>query len=86
MMVEVTRLVSNGQRDLAQDIFDVYLPLMRYEQQPGLGLAIRKHILARRGAIAHASQRRPGSVLSSAAISEVEYLITRQEAKLAQLR
>ncbi len=86
MMVEVTRLVSNGQRDLAQDIFDVYLPLMRYEQQPGLGLAIRKHILARRGAIAHASQRHPGSVLSSAAISEVEYLITRQEAKLAQLR
>lgn len=86
MMVEVTRLVSNGQRDLAQDIFDVYLPLMRYEQQPGLGLAIRKHILAHRGAIAHASQRRPGSVLSSAAISEVEYLITRQEAKLAQLR
>ncbi|MDF7660771.1 dihydrodipicolinate synthase family protein [Erwiniaceae bacterium L1_54_6] len=86
MMVEVTRLVSNGQRDLAQDIFDVYLPLMRYEQQPGLGLAIRKHILARRGAIAHASQRCPGSVLSSAAIHEVEYLIARQETKLAQLR
>lgn len=85
MMVEVARLVSAGQRDLAQDIFDVYLPLMRYEQQPGLGLAIRKHILARRGAIAHAAQRRPGSALSNAAINEVEYLIARQEAKLAQL-
>jgi 4-hydroxy-tetrahydrodipicolinate synthase len=48
-----------GRHEEAQDLFDAYLPLMRYEQQPGLGLAVRKYVLARRGAIASAAQRRP---------------------------
>ena len=50
----------DGQR--ARDLFDAYLPLIRYESQPGLGLAVRKHILAARGAIAHATIRKPGPV------------------------
>lgn len=85
MMVKVVELIKQGQRELAQDIFDIYLPLMRYEQQPGLGLAIRKHILARRGVIAHTALRRPGPALNSTMISEIEYLITRQTRKLAKL-
>ena len=56
---------------------------MRYESQPGLGLAIRKHILAKRGAIAHATVRAPGPKLSDAAIAEIEVLIARQEERLA---
>jgi 4-hydroxy-tetrahydrodipicolinate synthase len=82
MMVEVCRLAKAGKYDEAQDLFDVYLPLMRYEQQPGLGLAVRKYVLARRGAIASVAQRRPGATLNAAAIAEVERLIVRQDRKL----
>jgi 4-hydroxy-tetrahydrodipicolinate synthase len=69
----------------ARDIFDAYLPLIRYESQPGLGLSIRKHVLARRGAIAHPTVRRPGPALSAATIAEIETLMTRQAARLAGL-
>jgi 4-hydroxy-tetrahydrodipicolinate synthase len=58
---------------------------MRYEQQPGLGLAVRKYVLAKRGAIASATQRRPGAALNAAAVAEVERLIARQEKKLGAL-
>lgn len=85
MMADVVRLMKAGDEQRARDIFDAYLPLMRYEQQPGLGLAIRKHILARRGAIAHATVRRPGTVLSPATLAEIETLIARQDARLAAL-
>ncbi len=86
MMVEVCRLSNEGRYDAAQDLFDAYLPLMRYEQQPGLGLAIRKYVLAKRGAIASAAQRRPGSTLNAQAITEVERLIERQTLKLEALK
>jgi 4-hydroxy-tetrahydrodipicolinate synthase len=86
MMVEVCRLCDEGKHDKAQDLFDAYLPLMRYEQQPGLGLAIRKYVLARRGAIASAAQRRPGVSLNAKAIAEVERLIERQARKLDELK
>ncbi len=86
MMVEVVRLSNEGKPDQAQDLFDAYLPLIRYEQQPGLGLAVRKYVLARRGAIASAAQRRPGAALNAAAVKEVEKLIARQERKLQALK
>ncbi|WP_127753889.1 dihydrodipicolinate synthase family protein [Devosia sp. 1566] len=85
MMVDVVRLVRNGEMERAQDIFDAYLPLVRYEQQPGLGLAVRKHTLAQRGAIASATQRRPGAVLAPKAVAEVERLALRQARKLKEL-
>lgn len=85
MMIEVVRLCRQGDLERAQDIFDAYLPLARYEMQPGMGLAVRKHILARRGAIASAAQRRPGLALSPRSLAEVEHLIARQERRLAAL-
>lgn len=85
MMARVIAAFEAGDETRARDLFDAYLPLMRYESQPGLGLAIRKHTLARRGAIAHPSVRRPGGGLTPAAIAEVEALIARQEARLADL-
>ena len=50
-------------RDFAHDLFDAHLPLMRYEQQPGIGLAVRKHVLWLRGAIGSEAQRKPASEL-----------------------
>src|SRR5215469_15947094 len=77
MLVDVVRLSKSGQRDAAHDLFDAHLPLVRYEQQQGVGLAVRKYVLKRRGAIASDAQRKPGSSLSAAARSEVDYLLSR---------
>lgn len=85
MMVDVTRLMVAGDADRAQDLFDAYLPLARYEQQPGLGLAVRKHVMMRRGIIAHDTQRRPGATLGPAARAEVDRLMTRQARRLSEL-
>lgn len=85
MMSDVCRFCEAGDQDRAQDVFDAYLPLVRYEQQPGIGLAVRKYILAKRGAIASAAQRRPGAVLNAIATAEVERLITRLERRLKEL-
>lgn len=86
MMADVCRFSNDGDFDRAQDIFDAYLPLVRYEQQPSLGLAVRKYILAKRGAIVSAAQRRPGAALGTLAQKEVDRLIERQERRLATLR
>ncbi|TDE34339.1 dihydrodipicolinate synthase family protein [Antarcticimicrobium sediminis] len=85
MLSDVVRLASAGDMDRAQDIFDAYLPLVRYEQQPGAGLAVRKYVLAKRGAIASAALRSPGAGLAPAAIAEVERLLTRQDNRLKEL-
>jgi 4-hydroxy-tetrahydrodipicolinate synthase len=85
MMVDVVRLSAAGHFDRAQDLFDAYLPLARYEQQPAVGLAVRKYILAKRGAIASAAQRKPGAPLAPNAIADVERLIARQTRRLQEL-
>ena len=77
MLVDVVRLSSQGKRDEAHDLFDAHLPLIRYEQQPGPGLAVRKHVMMRRGIIASDTLRKPGAALTPAARAEVDYLLSR---------
>lgn len=77
MLVDVVRLAAAGERDAAHDLFDAHLPYMRYEQQPGAGLAVRKYVLMRRGIIASAALRKPGGAVSAAAKAEIDYLLAR---------
>jgi 4-hydroxy-tetrahydrodipicolinate synthase len=77
MLVDLVRHAAAGRREAAHDLFDAHLPLIRYEQQPGLGLAVRKYVLMSRGILASDAQRRPGTILSQAARDEVNYLLRR---------
>lgn len=85
MMAGVVEKMSAGDAAGAQDLFSAYLPMVRYENQPGLGLVIRKYVLAKRGAIAHATLRSPGPKLSTLAIAEIENLLDRQTRALERL-
>ena len=85
MMVDVCRAHAAGQIEKAHDIFDAYLPLARYEQQAGIGLAVRKHLLAQRGVIASAAIRKPGPKLSAPDMADIARLVSRQSQRLAQL-
>jgi 4-hydroxy-tetrahydrodipicolinate synthase len=86
MLVDVVRLSAQGRRDEAHDLFDAHLPLIRYGQQPGPGLAVRKYVLMRRGVIASDALRKPGAALSPAARSEVDYLLARLARRDARAR
>ena len=79
MLVQVYDLFNGGQPDAAEDLFDRYLPLNRYEQQLGFGLPVRKEILRRRGALRHGAARRPVNRLSATEIDEIDRLMARAE-------
>jgi 4-hydroxy-tetrahydrodipicolinate synthase len=81
MLVDVVRLAKAGKRDAAHDLFDAHLPLIRYEQQPGPGLAVRKYVMMRRGIIGSDTLRKPGAALTPAARAEVDYLLSRLSQK-----
>ncbi len=85
MMVAVVDNYSRGEVERAHDIFDAYLPLARYEQQQGIGLAARKYVLAKRGVISSPALRRPGAALSKLDISDVERLLARQDRRLKEI-
>lgn len=85
MMVDVCRAHASGDVERAHDLFDAYLPLARYEQQAGVGLAVRKHIFAQRGIIASAAVRKPGPKLSAADVADIARLTERQQRRLATL-
>lgn len=77
MLIDVVTLSREDRRDEAHDLFDAHLPLVRYEQQQGVGLAVRKYVMAKRGIITTDVQRKPGGSLTGAAKAEVDYLLGR---------
>ena len=83
MLVEVHRLFESGRAEEAEDLFDLYLPVLRHEAQFGVGLALRKEVLRRRGAIASARARDPGPRMDASDHAELDGLLDRLRAKLA---
>jgi 4-hydroxy-tetrahydrodipicolinate synthase len=82
LLVEVYQRFTAGRDDEAFDLFDAYLPLIRYEQQPGVGLAIRKEILHRRGILASPALRPPGAKLGPEDAAELDFLLDRLSLRL----
>ncbi|MDI9331975.1 MAG: dihydrodipicolinate synthase family protein [Alphaproteobacteria bacterium] len=85
MMVDVVNAHANGDVDRAHDLFDAYLPLARYEQQSGVGLAVRKHLFWQRGVISSAAVRKPGPKSSAADLADIDRLVRRQTQRLLHL-
>jgi 4-hydroxy-tetrahydrodipicolinate synthase len=76
MLVAIVRLFKSGDVDQAADLFYRYVPLMRFEFQEGIGMAIRKEVLRRRGAIAHAAVRAPAAGLDKASVAALDRMLT----------
>ncbi|MEV0078304.1 dihydrodipicolinate synthase family protein [Nocardia neocaledoniensis] len=77
LLVDVVALTAAGRREDAHDLFDAHLPLLRYEQQPGIGLSVRKYVMTRRGLLTSDTQRAPWPILSTAARAEIDFLLER---------
>ncbi len=82
VLVKIVSLFRSGAHDEAADLFYRFVPLMRFEFQEGIGLAIRKEVYRRRGAIADGSTRAPGPTLDEStriALDRVLAWTARQE-------
>jgi 4-hydroxy-tetrahydrodipicolinate synthase len=81
ILVQIVRLFRAGQIDAAADVFYSAVPLMRFEFQEGIGMAIRKEILHRRGALASPATRAPGATLDKTTAQALDRVMAWVEAK-----
>jgi 4-hydroxy-tetrahydrodipicolinate synthase len=72
ILVKIVKLFHSGDVDAAAAAFYPFVPLMRFEFQEGIGMAIRKEVLKRRGAIECADIRPPGAKLDATTLAALE--------------
>jgi 4-hydroxy-tetrahydrodipicolinate synthase len=71
VLVGIWKAWRSGDRDTAARLYYQYLPVLVFEGQPRLGVAVRKEILRRRGLIDHAVVRHPGPKLDDGTVSDL---------------
>ena len=77
VLIAVERAHHRGDDSAAARIFDRYLPLIRYENQPLINLTLRKFILHLRGVIAHPAPREPFAPLGDGVGEELSWILRR---------
>ena len=77
ILVATYALFRDGGRAEAERLFDRYLPLIRFENQPVINLSIRKELLHRRGAIANPTLRKPFAPIDPGTHDEVDWMLRR---------
>ena len=77
ILVQIYMAHRRGDHAEAARIFDHALPLIRFEAQPAIGLAIRKHLLRLRGALATAYVRPPAPAIDGATVEELRAIVQR---------
>jgi len=75
LLVEIVSKWTSGQKDEAADFFYRHVPLMRFEFQEGIGMAIRKEMLRRRGALKHSGTRQPGATLDRSTLDTLDRIL-----------
>ena len=75
VLVDIYNRMQAGDRDGAREIFNKWIPLIRYENQPGIGLSVRKHIMMRRGLLDSAHIRPPGPSIDKPTQMELDELL-----------
>ncbi|MDO4231260.1 MAG: dihydrodipicolinate synthase family protein [Lautropia sp.] len=84
-LIKQQELFDAGKREDAEDVFDAYLPLMRHQMQPTIGLAVAKQLYKQRGIIRSARLREPARRLSEADQHDIERLVRRMDRRTRQL-
>ena len=75
LLVDIVGLYRAGDEAGAREVFHRIMPLIRFENQPGINLAIRKYLYQRRGAIATARLRAPGASIDAATVADLEIIL-----------
>jgi 4-hydroxy-tetrahydrodipicolinate synthase len=77
ILVDIYTRFTAGDIDGATGVFYKYLPLIRFENQPRINLAIRKHIYHRRGAIATPRARVPFAPVDAETLADLDDILRR---------
>jgi 4-hydroxy-tetrahydrodipicolinate synthase len=77
VLVKIVAQYQAGDIDSAADVFYRTVPLMRFEFQEGIGMAIRKEVLRRRGALTSAATRAPGAALDATTLAALDRVMAR---------
>lgn len=77
VLVRIFEQFAEGDHASATRTFYRYVGLIRYEFQPRIGLAFRKHIYQKRGVFASAHVRAPGATLDPRTVAELERNVQR---------
>ncbi len=72
ILTAIWRAWNGGDTQAATDIYYRWLPIITFEGQPKIGLAIRKELLRRRGFIDHASVRQPAPEVDDEILRDLE--------------
>jgi 4-hydroxy-tetrahydrodipicolinate synthase len=77
ILVDIYTKFTAGDRDGATEVFYKYLPIIRFENQPRINLALRKHIYHRRGVIASPRARAPFAAVDPGTLADLDDLLRR---------
>ena len=77
ILVEIYRKFVAGDLDGATEVFYRYSPLIRFENQAGIALALRKHVYNMRGVIASPTVREPFMSLEEDTLDDLNDLLKR---------
>ena len=77
ILVQICNEYKNGKSEVAEKLFYDHLPLIQFEQQEGIGLAIRKAGIHHRGLISHPTVRHPAGQLAETTYKELLEMIKR---------
>jgi 4-hydroxy-tetrahydrodipicolinate synthase len=86
LLVDIVNLFRAGRVDEAAEVFYRAVPLMRFEFQEGIGMAIRKEVLHRRGALASPATRAPGTSLDQPTRAALDRVLDWVEANGSRVR
>ena len=77
VLVEIFEKFTRGDRDGATNVFYKYLPIIRFENQARINLALRKHIYQLRGVIASSKVRSPFTPVDADTLADLDDILSR---------
>jgi 4-hydroxy-tetrahydrodipicolinate synthase len=75
VLVAICRAMAEGDKKQAEEVFYRHLPLLLFEFQEGIGVAIRKYALQQRGLISCPRVRHPGPQITEETRQEFHQLV-----------
>ena len=75
VLMAIERAARSGNTDECYRLYAKYLPLIVFEQQPGV--AVRKELLRMRGLLSNAHVRHPGAAISETAARQLREIVER---------
>jgi 4-hydroxy-tetrahydrodipicolinate synthase len=86
ILVDIFEKFMAGDRDGATRVFYQYLPIIRFENQPRINLALRKHIYQLRGVIASSRVRSPFTPVDKDTLADLDDILMRLELLTAKAK